>query len=205
MISKFSPDLRTLLASTFIGGSDYDAGTSIVLDSGGNVYVTGRSNSADYPTTAGAYDKIFNGGIRDIVVSKLTSDLSTLLASTYLGGQAEDTGLFITLDDTDNVYLTGNSSSGDYPVTEGAFDRINDGSRDVIISKLSSDLGTLLASTFVGGASGSDSGNAIAFDSIGNVYMTGDSRHTSAPMITRQQRELMTKPLMLHSQVSMIL
>jgi len=172
-----------LLASTFIGGSGEDQGRAIVLDSSGNVFVTGRTSSSDYPTTAGAFDETYNGQY-DAFVTKLKSDLSgPLLASTFIGGGGEESGHAIALDSSGIVFVTGQTTSRDYPTTTGAFDETFDGDRDVFVTKLDSNLSILLASTYIGGRS-CEFGYAIALDSSDNVFVTGETCPPNYPTTT---------------------
>ena len=169
-----------LLASTFIGGGGMESGISIALDSSGGVYVTGPTNSFDYPTTSGAYDESWNGGDYDVFVSKLDSTLSSLLASTFIGGTFDDNGRSVAIDGSGDVYVTGWTTSPDYPTTSGAYDESFNGYTDVFLSKLDSNLSSLLASTFIGGGS-FDYVRFLAIDATGDVCVTGDTKSSDYP------------------------
>ncbi len=181
-VSKLSSDLSSLLASTFIGGNRSDSANAITIDSSGNLSVAGGTGSSNYPTTSGAYDSSHNGG-QDVFVSKLNSDLSSLLASTFIGGSGGDDAHAITIDSSGNLYVAGWTGSSDYPTTTGAYDSSYNGRSDVFVSKLGSDLSSLLASTFIGGSS-IDHAHAITINSSSNLYVTGSTDSSDYPTTT---------------------
>ena len=176
-VSRLDSNLSTLRASTFIGGDSDDSGSSIAIDGTGDVYITGRTYSSDFPTTPGAYDESQNG-ICDVFVSRLDSSLSTLGASTFIGGDSNDYGLSIAI--AGDVYVTGHTWSSDFPTTPGAYDASLDRYYDAFVSRLDSSLSTLGASTFIGGDS-DDSGRSIAIDGTGDVYITGKTDSSDFP------------------------
>src|SRR3989338_260746 len=178
-ISKLNNDLTQLLASTYLGGSGDDWGRSLAIGTSGNVYVTGITDSSDFPTTSGAYDTSYNGG-GDIFVSKLDSGLMNLLSSTFIG---EGSVQFIVIDKEGNIYITGYTGSWDFPTTSGAYDtsyNIDGDGGDVFVSKLDGGLSSLLASTYLGG-SGRDEVYSLILDTIADVYVTGNTQSTDFP------------------------
>lgn len=180
-VSKFNNGLTSLLASTFLGGKADDCGYAIAIDAGGNVFVTGETISSDFPATPGAYDTSYNGGYYDVFVSKFNSDLTRLLASTFLGGSSGDYGRAIAVDGAGNVFVTGNTWPKDFPVTPGSYNTsYNGGNDDAFVSKLNNGLTNLLASTFLGGYS-NDFGKTIAVDTSGNVYVAGETVSPNFP------------------------
>jgi len=186
-ISELNNNLTTLLASTYLGGKNDDKGLALTLDGSGNVYVTGASASSDYPTTPGAYQNVNKaavaGSVQDAIVSKLNGSLTTLIASTLIGGSYYDDALDITLDGLGNVYIGGWAGSADYPTTPGAYQTIKKGpDNNAFVSKLDNNLTTLLASTFISGSNGDDPGEAIAVDASGNVFITGLGQSIDFPV-----------------------
>ena len=165
--------------STFIGGDQFDRGWRVALDSGENAYFTGWTWSDDFPTTSGCYDDTFNGTI-DIYVCKFNQDGSELILSTLLGGNSSEWRSQITIDSQDNIYISSASSSDDFPVTPGCYDDSYNGGTDVVVCKLSSDLSELFYSTFIGGNK-TDHGYSISLISEESVYLTGSTLSSDFP------------------------
>lgn len=182
VISKLGPDLTNLLASTYLGGTSSDIAPALVLDPTGNVFVACATYSTDYPTTAAAYSRV-NKGFYDIAVSRLDANLSNLLASTYLGGSGYESmsGLALALDPTGNVLVAGNTDSGDYPTTAGAYSRTKKAGVDIVLSKLNPALTDLLASTYLGGNGTEGDEITLVTDSTGNALIAADSNSTDFP------------------------
>ena len=180
-ISKFNNNLSKLLASTLIGGYGEEFTTSILIDKEDSIYVAGGTNSANFPKTAGAYQTSYGGGSMDAFISKLNSDLSKLLASTLLGGDNYDSIFGIAIDKDSNIYVTGSTTSSNFPTTQNAYKRYLSGSHDAFILKLNSQLSKLISSTLLGGSS-YDSTYAITLDQNGNIYIAGDTESNDFPI-----------------------
>lgn len=187
-VAKLNADGSQLLYATYLGGSANDTGLGIALDSTGNVYVTGTTDSSDFPTTAGAFERTRDPSSNDVFVAKLSADGSTLIYSTYLGGGNGDGVSGITLDTSGNVYVVGTTCSSDFPTTAEAFNRTFGGGcspsgfvdGDAYFAKLSADGSRLLYSTYLGGGAG-DEGKGIARDSAGNIYVVGRTESLNFP------------------------
>ncbi len=169
--------------STFLGGRGNDAIYDLALDAGNNVYLTGRTYSADFPTTAGAFDRGYSGG-EDVFVTKLAVDGESLRYSTFLGGgmadAANDAGYGIGVGLDGQAFVTGYTYSPDFPTTPGAFDPTHNGNEDVFVTRLSEDGDTLLYSTFLGAAN-NEAGFGLAVDNAGDAYITGYTRSEDFP------------------------
>lgn len=181
-ISRFNWSLQ-LLNSTYVGGSDGESVYSLVIDDNGDVLISGHTTSEDYPTTVDAFDRVFDRSLNgqngnfdeDIFVSKFDNSLSTLKASTFIGGDGHDYNGELTIDRSGNVYITGCTESEDFPVTLGSYDQSYNGWSDGFISLLDSELTGLYASTFIGGDDDDDLPWAITLDKNGNVYIVGST------------------------------
>lgn len=181
-ISKFSPDGSRLVYSTYLGGTTGNEAYAIAVDSSGSAYVTGQTDSTDFPTVnpfQAAY-----AGAQDTFVTKVSTDGSALLYSTYLGGSGNDEAYAIAVDGSGSAYLTGWTDSANFPTSPSAFQGSNHAVSPYTISafvvKFSSDGSTLMYSTYLGGSRGSE-GAGIAVDPTGNAYVTGGTGSADFP------------------------
>jgi uncharacterized repeat protein (TIGR01451 family) len=174
-----------LVYSTYLGGNDTDYGNGIVVDGNGCAYVTGYAASTDFPTRNPF--QVTMSGNSDAFVTKLSNDGSTLVYSTYLGGNSADWGQGIAVDANGCAYITGITTSTDFP-TRNPFQAMMGGGGDAFVTKLSSDGSALLYSTYLGGSTttyvggdGGDGGYGIAVDGSGCAYVTGYTASTNFP------------------------
>ncbi len=191
-ITKLNPAGSALVYSTIIGGMNSQGGLGIAVDSGGNAYVTGATNSPNFPVV-GAFQPMItsiantNNGVlsptQDAFVLKLNSAGNALLYSSFLGGSGADTGRAIAVDAAGNAYIAGNTQSLDFPVvnpiqrTKG--DQ-NSFSNDGFIAKVNPSGSALVYSTFLGGVN-DDQIAGLAIDGSGNVYVTGQTSSINFP------------------------
>ena len=208
-ISKFNPDGTALLYSTYLGGGGNELPHSLVVDNAGNLIVYGTSGSDDYPVTAGAYDETYNDGTSvpvdggainfpngvDIIISKLSVDGSSLLASTYIGGSGNDGFNTSTAtqynygdhargevycDAANNIYVASSTFSSDFPTTAGCFQSTIGGGQDGCVFKFNSSLTSLTWSTFIGGAS-ADGAYSLKLNYDGDVLAAGGTASSAFP------------------------
>lgn len=179
---KFNSDFSTLLWSTYLGGSDNDAGYALALDDSSNVYITGGTRSNNFPTTAGVVHTTYQGGKADGYISKIKKDGAALLASTYWGTPAYDQTYFIQLDKDSNVYVVG-QTEGLMPVTPGVYSNPNSGQ---FITRMNDALTTIGFSTVFGNGSGAPNISPSAFlvDECKNIYVSGWGGKIVPPVTT---------------------
>jgi len=186
-VIKLDATGSALVYSTFLGGFQTEVGRSIAVDAAGNAYVTGWTESTDFPTTLGTFQPAF-GGFHDTFVTKLNPAGTALVYSTFLGGSGDDFGNGIAVDAAGSAYVTGGAGSVDFPVTAGAFQPIFGGGGsdfstryDAFVTKLDPAGSALIYSTYLGG-NDYDAGNGIAVDAAGNAYVTGDTGSRNFPI-----------------------
>ncbi len=178
-VAKISSDGSTLVYSTYLGGWSRDEGHGIAVDSSGDAYVTGWTRSSNFPTL-GAYQGSRNGYYFDAFVTKLSGSGGALVYSTYLGGLSDDYAEGIAVDRSGQAYVTGYTSSIDFP-TLGAYQDTHQGICDAFVTRLSSAGNELTYSTYLGGSE-HDAGNSIAVDTSGSAYITGLTRSSDFPV-----------------------
>ena len=201
-VAKLNTDGSALVYSTYLGGTNNDSGNGIAVDSSGNAYVTGTTQSAHFPTYSTSLQPTYGGGTcgtapntypcADAFVAWLSADCS-LVDSTYLGGSNNDSGNGIAVDSSGNVYVIGTTASTDFP-TASPLQATNHGGSDAFVAKLNSNASTtsvltLVYSTYLGG-SGADLGYGIGVDSSGNAYVTGSTSSTDFPTLKPFQLNL---------------
>ncbi len=196
-VTKLSSSGSSLVYSTYLGGNSCcagtdgtDTGSTIALDSDGNAYVTGFTNSTNFPlANPWQTDCVVVGTCADVFVTKFNAAGSDLLFSTYLGGNGRDEGTGLAVDAAQNIYVTGFTASTTFPTANPA-QSSNGGGDDAFISKFHSDGETLLYSTYLGG-SGDESGHGanrdagfLALDALGNAYVVGSTLSGDFPLVS---------------------
>jgi hypothetical protein len=150
-VAKLNRDGSRFVYTTYLGGNAQDVGHGIAVDSKGDAYVTGYTRSRNFPTTRGGLQTKFgSGAIQNAFVTRLDAS-GDLLYSTYLGGTSSDVGQGIALDANDNAYVTGYTSSRDFPTTTRAFQGALNGPQNAFVTKLNSTGSAREYSTFLGG------------------------------------------------------
>jgi hypothetical protein len=167
-----------LIYSTYLGGSGDEYPDDIVVDSDGNIYITGMTSSANFPTL-NPFNITYSGD-KDCFFTKYDATGSQIF-STFIGGAGDDRGESIALGSDGDFYITGSTQSSDFP-SVNAFNSTYSGERDVFILRLNSDGDTLLYSTYVGGPN-AESGRVIAVDVQGNMFVAGTAYGPGFPML----------------------
>jgi hypothetical protein len=182
-VTKLNTTGSALVYSTYLGGSGSDNVHAIAVDTSGNAFVTGTTNSPNFPTTTGAFRTTL-AGVADVFVTKLNSTGTGLVYSTYVGGTQGDDGWGIALDGSDNAYVTGLTVSSDFPTTVGAMQPVyGGGGTDAFLTVVNSTGTGLVYSSYLGGT-GSDAGRGIAVDGFTNAYVGGVTDSSNFPTTT---------------------
>jgi len=200
-IIKYDPTLANRIYATYLGGSGNEHAHSMIVDGAGNLTIAGRTRSTDYPVTAGAYQRVNNGGW-DIIVTKMNPAGTALVGSTYIGGTGEDGVNFdsseygygqlkynygddarseVQVDNSGNIYVASCTNSINFPVTPSAISSTLTGLQNGVIFKMSPTLSTLTWSTYLSGNT-SDAAYVLAFDTAqSSVYVAGGTNSSNFP------------------------
>lgn len=198
-ISKYNNDGSKLIYATYLGGSRNDYPNSIVVDNEGHLIVLGTTLSSDFPTTQTAYNRVGYDSF-DIVLTKFSTDGSSLIGSTYVGGSGID-GLNIAdslrmnyadefrgevqVKPNGDIVVVSSTTSGDFPIIAGALQPLKSGRQDGIIFIMDSTLSNVKRSTFLG-RSNHDALNSLDLDAAGNIYFAGGTQSTDFPVPPNQ-------------------
>lgn len=183
-IAKLAADGSRLEYLTFLGGSDNDQANGLAVDATGRAFVVGTTRSRDFPTTAGAFQRVRGGGEdfeSDAFVAALNQSGTALIYATYLGGAGEDRGLGIAVDAAGNAYAVGQTRSADFPTTPNGVQRTFGGVADGFVAKLGPSGFALGYATYLGG-SGLDEIKAIAVDGTGSAHVAGTTFSSNLPV-----------------------
>lgn len=181
-VSRINANGSNLVYSTYLGGSGWDEGYGIAVDSSGNAYITGWTGSTDFPTAYSIQGTL--AGYYDAFVTKINASGSNIVYSTYLGGSSLDFGRGIAVDPSGAAYVTGNTYSLNFPTVSaiGKY-REHDGDSDAFATKISTS-GNALAYSMLLGGKGDDCGLGIAVDASGSAYVAGYTTSTNFPVVS---------------------
>ena len=176
-IEKVKPDGSGAVYATFLGGTGDDSGAVIAVDRNGSAVVAGRTFSSDFPATPGGFQTTY-GGRGDGFVARLDASGGSLVYATFAGGSDADLATGVALDSSQNIYVTGNTSSANFPVTAGAFQTAYGGNGDVFFLKLRPD-GAVAFASYLGGPT-SDSSGGVAVGTANRFYVAVEDGRTQA-------------------------
>lgn len=178
-VAKILPNGSALMFSTYLGGDGSETGNDIVVDPQGNSYVTGKTDSPNYPTQH-PYQGTRPGG-ESAFLTKLDASGKDLVYSTYFGGSKPDWGARIDVDKTGCAYVCGTTWSADFPL-QNPIQSLHGGGWDTFVAKFNAAGNAPLFSTFLGG-SGDDYSDGIAIDATGRAFVTGETRSPDFPVV----------------------
>jgi hypothetical protein len=185
-VAKYNAAGSALVYSTYLGGSDQDIGWGIAADAAGNAYVTGETNSVDFPT-AHAFQSACNHcpAVSNAFVTKINPTGSAFVYSTFLGGSDTSDAEAIAADTSGNAYVTGTTTATDFP-TVNPLQATNHGQGNAFVTKFNAAGSALIYSTYLGGST-IDVGRGIAVDSSGSAYVAGSTSSIDFPVVNAAQ------------------
>ena len=194
-LTKISPTGDSLMFSTYLGGSGGESSRGLTIDSTGSIYIAGVTSSQDFPVTAGAAQTKCSGSCQqNAFVAKFAPSGETLDFATYVGGSAIDNTADLAVDSSGNVYLTGKTTSPDFPLATPYLKSCSPDATNpaacvatAFVTKIKADGSAFLYSTYLGGSLGSQA-SAIAVDALGSAYITGSTQSSDFPVFNAFQK-----------------
>jgi hypothetical protein len=187
-VLKVTPDGSAPQYATYLGGGGEDAAANVAVDSGGQAYVVGYTNSTNFPIAA-ALQPAFGGGFNDGFVTKLSPDGGQLVFSTYLGGVDRDAAVALAVDQDGAIHVGGSTRSYNFPTRNAYQPYLGGGFADAFVTRMEPDGAALVYSTFLGGA-GFDMVLRIALDDGGSPHLVGQTDSANFPMIEPVQGQV---------------
>ena len=178
-VTKLNPAGTALVYSTYLGGSGSDNGSAIAINAAGNAYVTGSTDSSNFPTTPGAFQSVNAGGL-DAFVTELNTTGNALAYSTYLGGSGTDFATRIAVDAAGNASVVGLTGSSNFPTSADAIQSSYGGNNDAFVTRVNPTGTALVFSTYLGGSS-PEIGLSVALDAVGSIYVSGSTSSADFP------------------------
>ncbi len=184
-VTKLAPTGSTIVYSTYLGGSGTDLGNGVAVDAAGNAFVSGSTDSTNFPTTNPLFGDTNGFGGTDVFVTKLTPAGNAIVNSTYIGGSATESPRSFAVDASGAAYVTGQTVSPDFPTVNPILGDTNGfGSGDAFVTKLAPAGNSLAFSTYLGGTRGLSENEfalGIAVDAAGSAYITGGTDAVDFP------------------------
>ncbi len=166
--------------STYFGGTGNQGCKSMDIDNYGKYYITGSVSKGDFPITENAYDKTLNGG-RDIFITKFLANGTDIEYSTFFGGNDSEIGISLVLDENNNIYVTGRTTSKDFPIVKGSYCTSNNGRKDGIVFRFNLTKNNLIYSTYIGGRD-YDVGGDIKINRLNETFIVGTTKSADFPV-----------------------
>ncbi|WP_206109989.1 DUF7507 domain-containing protein [Paenibacillus albicereus] len=181
-VTKLNPTGAALVYSTYLGASGGDEGHGIAIDSAGNAFVVGTTDSPDFPTTPGAFQPTRPGTTTSAYAAKLDAAGSALIYATYLGGSGTTDAVAVSVDGAGHAFVAGNTVARNFPTTPGAFQITYTGAGISYVTQFSPDGSSLVYSTYLGG-SGQDISTDLALDGAGHAFVLGSTTSADFPTV----------------------
>ena len=183
-VTEIAADGKSLVYSSYLGGTNQDEAFAIGVDAAGNAYITGQTFSTDFPTAGSPYQSAQKGS-GDVFLSQVSAGGKSLAYSTYFGGSNSESAVGIAVTPAGIAYVVGSTVSTDLPTTSNAYQSTANGTRDGFVAAFNAKQGGssgLTYATYLGGKDGASSAAGVAVDGAGVIYLTGATNASTFPV-----------------------